>query len=57
MSKSVLDVEPIFPFVGGAVGFAGYDAIRQYEKIGEVKKDEMNVPDVHFLFFEVIGCF
>ncbi len=51
------DSNPLFPFAGGAVGFAGYDAIRQYEKIGVVPNDEMNVPDVHFLFFEVLVVF
>ena len=35
----------------------GYDAIRQYENIGEIPKDEMNIPDVHFLFFEVVVVF
>lgn len=57
MAQCHHDVDPLFPFVGGAVGFAGYDAIRQYEKIGDVPKDEMNVPDVHFLFFEVLVVF
>jgi len=49
--------EPLFPFIGGAVGYAGYDAIRQYEKIGEVPHDELMLPDVHFLFFEVLVVF
>lgn len=53
------DVEPsaLFPFVGGAVGYAGYDAIRQYENIGEVPEDELGLPDVHFLFFEEMVVF
>ncbi|WP_338452154.1 anthranilate synthase component I [Niallia oryzisoli] len=49
--------EPLFPFIGGAVGYAGYDAIRQYEKIGEIPNDELMLPDVHFLFFEVLVVF
>ncbi|KAA9025775.1 anthranilate synthase component I [Niallia endozanthoxylica] len=49
--------EPLFPFIGGAVGYAGYDAIRQYERIGEVPNDELMLPDVHFLFFEVLVVF
>ncbi|WP_338473118.1 anthranilate synthase component I [Niallia sp. XMNu-256] len=57
MASRNITAEPLFPFVGGAVGYAGYDAIRQYENIGNVPKDEMNVPDVHFLFFEVIVVF
>ena len=51
------NVEPLFPFIGGAVGYAGYDSIRQYENIGSVPKDELKLPDVHFLFFEVLVVF
>ncbi|MBU8877994.1 anthranilate synthase component I [Bacillus sp. FJAT-29790] len=46
-----------FPFCGGAVGYVGYDVIGQYEDIGRIPKDELNVPDVHFLFFEDIAVF
>ncbi|MDQ0270368.1 anthranilate synthase component I [Cytobacillus purgationiresistens] len=45
------------PFIGGAVGYAGYDAIREYEKIGGPLNDEIEVPDVHFMFFEEIAVF
>ncbi len=41
-----------FPFCGGAIGFVGYDAIRQYVDIGKVLYDELEIPDVHFMFFE-----
>ncbi|PLR78424.1 anthranilate synthase component I [Bacillus sp. V3-13] len=41
-----------FPLVGGAVGYAGYDVIRQYEKIGENLPDELDIPEVHFMFYE-----
>lgn len=53
------DMEPnaLFPFVGGAVGYVGYDAIRQYEFIGAEPKDEIGLPDVHFLFFEELVVF
>ena len=43
--------------MGGAVGYVGYDSIRQYENIGEVPYDELKTPDVHFLFFEVMVVF
>jgi anthranilate synthase component I len=39
------------PFFGGAVGYFGYDMIRQYENIGPVPEDVLNMPDAHFLFF------
>ncbi|WP_409305956.1 anthranilate synthase component I [Peribacillus sp. SCS-155] len=38
-----------FPFYGGAIGFFSYDVIRQYEEIGEVPKDEIAMPDSHFM--------
>lgn len=45
------------PFVGGAVGFVAYDVIRHYEKIGEIPKDEIGIPDVHFMMFEELVVF
>jgi len=39
------------PFYGGAVGYIGYDAIRQYENIGEVLYDEINMPDIHLMLY------
>lgn len=43
-----------FPFYGGAVGYAGYDAIRQYECIGNELPDEIGMPDLHFMYCEDI---
>ena len=57
LSKPNTKQDPLFPFVGGAVGYVGYDSIRQYENIGEVPYDELKTPDVHFLFFEVMVVF
>lgn len=47
----------IFPLIGGAIGYVGYDVIRQYENIGEELEDELNVPDVHLMFFEDLVVF
>ncbi|WP_445662711.1 anthranilate synthase component I [Cytobacillus sp. FSL R7-0696] len=46
-----------FPFIGGAVGFAGYDVIRQYEEIGVEIQDDLQIPEVHFMFFEEVIVF
>lgn len=57
LPKKKVSQNPMFPFVGGAVGYAGYDSIRQYEDIGEIVNDEIQLPDVHFLFFQVLVVF
>lgn len=45
------------PFNGGAMGYLGYDVIRLYENIGPVPKDELQMPDAHFLFFKQLIVF
>ncbi len=50
------DVE-LPPFNGGAMGYLGYDVIRQYENIGAVPEDKLNMPDAHFLFFKQLIVF
>ena len=57
LSQQAFEPTPLFPFIGGAVGYAGYDSIRQYEEIGEIPTDEFGLPDVHFLFFEEFVVF
>ncbi|PPA72468.1 anthranilate synthase component I [Jeotgalibacillus proteolyticus] len=42
------------PFAGGAIGYIGYDAIRLYEDIGAIPKDELEMPDVHLMFYDTI---
>lgn len=53
--KIELDVP--FPFYGGAVGYVGYDAIRQYNKIGEELEDKIGMPDIHFMVYEDVIVF
>ena len=47
-------VEMPFPLMGGAVGYVGYDIIRQYEDIGGIPYDELNMPEAHLLFYRDI---
>ncbi|MET3695955.1 anthranilate synthase component I [Bacillus oleivorans] len=47
-----IDSLPSYPFVGGAVGVIGYDIIRQYENIGNVIQDSMELPDAHLMVYQ-----
>jgi anthranilate synthase component I len=54
-SRSI--VEAPFPFIGGAVGYVGYDIIRHYEIIGDAFPNGLNMPDVHLMFYEEVIVF
>jgi len=44
-------------FTGGLVGYAGYDLIRYYEKLGEGPPDDRNLPDVSFGLYRTMVIF
>ncbi|WP_061811372.1 anthranilate synthase component I [Rossellomorea vietnamensis] len=46
-----------FPFTGGGVGYVGYDVIRHYEEIGITPDDELEMPDIHLMFYEKVIVF
>ncbi|MGA8728115.1 MAG: anthranilate synthase component I [Terracidiphilus sp.] len=45
------------PFTAGAVGFFAYDAVRQVERLPQLAKDELGVPDACLLFFDEVLAF
>ncbi|WP_042220508.1 anthranilate synthase component I [Oceanobacillus manasiensis] len=45
------------PFQGGAIGYIAYDAIRQFESIGEAPMDELEMPDIHLMLYKTIIAF
>lgn len=45
---------PPLPFYGGAVGYVGYDAIREFENIGEPLPDDIQMPDVHLMLYKTV---
>ena len=45
------------PFTAGAVGFFSYDAVRLTEKLPEVSKDELGMPDACLMFFDTVLAF
>lgn len=49
--------EAPFPFIGGAVGYVGYDIIRQFEEIGDEFPNGLQMPDVHLMFYEEVIVF
>ncbi len=45
------------PFCGGAVGYIGYDTVRFFERIPDVKPDDRNLPDCYFAFTDTLLIF
>ncbi|MFC1541433.1 anthranilate synthase component I [Candidatus Latescibacterota bacterium] len=44
-------------FTGGGVGYFSYDAVRLVEKIPDENRDDFNIDDVFFMFFDTILVF
>lgn len=42
------------PFVGGVVGTVGYDTVRQYEKLPELKNKSLDLPEIHQMFMKEV---
>jgi anthranilate synthase component 1 len=40
------------PFVGGAVGYAGYDTVRYVENLPNAPEDDRDLPDLSFAFYD-----
>lgn len=51
-TSKLLDI----PFCGGAVGYAGYDIARQYEKLENINEDTMKVPESYLMFYKMFIC-
>lgn len=45
------------PFIGGAIGYAGYDVIKQYENIKDDNEDDLNIPESYFMFYKNLICY
>lgn len=44
-------------FLGGAVGYAGYDIVRHYEKLKAAPRDDRDLPDVQFGIYDSMVIF
>ena len=53
--------EPKLPdlprLTGGAVGFSSYDTVREVEELGDVPKDELNIPEAIWAFYDEVYAF
>ena len=45
------------PFTGGAVGYAGYDAVRRLERLPDTNPDPIGLPDAWFGIFDAVIAF
>jgi anthranilate synthase component 1 len=45
------------PFTGGAVGYVGYDAVRQLEELPNSAEDDLKLPDIQLMFFDEVVAF
>ncbi len=44
-------------FFGGAVGYMSYDSVRYVENLPNSTTDDLNLPDIYFMFYDVITIF
>ncbi|GAX61704.1 anthranilate/para-aminobenzoate synthase component I [Candidatus Scalindua japonica] len=44
-------------FFGGAVGYASYDSVRYIENLPDTTTDDLDLPDMYFMFYDVIIVF
>ncbi len=44
-------------FIGGAVGFMGYDAVRRFERLPDKNPDELRLPEMAFMLAHTIVVF
>lgn len=45
------------PFVGGAIGYAGYDTVRYTEDLPNAPEDDRQIPDLAFAFYDHMVVF
>jgi anthranilate synthase component I len=50
-------LEGLPPFIGGAVGYFGYDCVRHVERLPNSPHDDLALPDMAFLLTDVVVVF
>ena len=54
---SVASYPELPPFVGGAIGYAGYDVVRYVERLPNAPNDDRQLPDLDFGFYDLLVVF
>ncbi|MGB1925619.1 MAG: anthranilate synthase component I family protein, partial [Rubripirellula sp.] len=53
----VAEIDGLPPFVGGAIGYAGYDVVRYVEDLPNAPVDDRQLPDLDFAFYHNLVVF
>lgn len=53
----VAHLDGLPPFVGGAIGYAGYDVVRFVEHLPNAPEDDRDLPDLDFAFYHTLCVF
>jgi len=53
----VAQINGMPPFVGGAIGYAGYDVVRYVEHLPNAPQDDRHLPDLDFSFYHTLCVF
>ena len=56
-NQSIAPVPELPPFVGGAIGYAGYDVVRYVEHLPNTPNDDRHLPDLDFGFYDQLVVF
>ena len=54
---NVAELPGLPPFIGGAIGYAGYDVVRYVEDLPDQSKDDRKLPDLDFGFYHTLCVF
>ncbi len=54
---SIASLDGLPPFVGGAIGYAGYDVVRYVENLPDAPTDDRQLPDLDFAFYHTLCVF
>ncbi len=54
---SPVRIDGLPDFFGGAVGYTSYDSVRYVENLPNTTTDDLNLPDIYFMFYDVTIIF